>query len=346
MAQQTNSAGSGSGAFGQRHGVAFVGSGSAKLETVLTNEQLAKVVDTSDEWIATRTGIRQRHIASPGDSIRSLGGEAAANAIAQANLTSTDVDLIILATSTPDDLFGSACQIQHEIGASRAIAFDITAACSGFVFALVTASQFIRTGAYKTVVVVGADLLSRLTDWSDRRTCVLFGDGAGAIVLQRSESGDNLLSFEMHSDGTLNDCLNATYQHESTPLTDEVTVQKGSFNPVTMNGREVYRFAVNRVPEVLEKSLFHANLTVDDIDWLILHQANQRILDAVAKRLKISGDRVVSNMAEHGNTDAASIPIALDEWVRSGKIKTGDVLALSGFGAGLSWGAAVLRWGK
>ncbi|PZO22072.1 MAG: 3-oxoacyl-ACP synthase [Leptolyngbya foveolarum] len=346
MAQQTDSAGSGSEAFGQRFGVAFVGSGSAKLETVLTNEQLAKVVDTSDEWIATRTGIRQRHIANPGDSIRSLGGEAAANAIAQANLTPTDVDLIILATSTPDDLFGSACQIQHEIGASRAIAFDITAACSGFVFALVTASQFIRTGAYKTVVVVGADLLSRLTDWSDRRTCVLFGDGAGAIVLQRSESSDNLLSFEMHSDGTLNDCLNASYQHESTPLTENVTVQKGSFNPVTMNGREVYRFAVNRVPEVLEKSLFHANLTVDDIDWLILHQANQRILDAVAKRLKISSDRVVSNMAEHGNTDAASIPIALDEWVRSGKIKTGDVLALSGFGAGLSWGAAILKWGK
>lgn len=330
----------------QKFGVAFIGSGSAKLETVLTNEQLSKVVDTSDEWIATRTGIRQRHIAKPTDSIRSLGGEAALSAIAQANLAPADIDLIILATSTPDDLFGSACQIQHEIGATRAVAFDITAACSGFVFALVTASQFIRTGAYQNVVVVGADLLSRLTDWSDRRTCVLFGDGAGAIVLQRSESGDNLLSFDMHSDGTLNDCLNATYSHESTPLAEAVTVQKGGFNPVTMNGREVYRFAVNRVPEVLEKSLFYANLTTADIDWLILHQANQRILDAVAKRLKIPGDRVVSNMAKHGNTDAASIPIALDEWVRAGKVKAGDTLALSGFGAGLSWGAAILKWGK
>lgn len=339
MVQQIDSAGL------QRHGVAFVGSGSAKLETVLTNDQLAEVVDTSDEWISTRTGIRRRHIARPEDSIRSLGGEAAKNAIAQANLTPTDVDLIILATSTPDDLFGSACQIQQEIGASRAVAFDITAACSGFVFALVTASQFVRTGAYKTVVVVGADLLSRLTDWSDRRTCVLFGDGAGAVVLQRSEANDNLLSFEMHSDGTLNDCLNATYRHESTPLTDEVTVQKGNFDPVTMNGREVYRFAVNRVPEVLEKSLFHAELTIGDIDWWILHQANQRILDAVAKRLDIPSDRMVSNMADHGNTDAASIPIALDAWVRAGKVKAGDTLALSGFGAGLSWGAAVIKWG-
>ncbi len=329
----------------QPFGVAFVGSGSAQLKTVLSNEQLAAVVDTSDEWIATRTGIRQRHIAGPEESVRSLGAQAAAAAIAQAHLDPTDIDLILLATSTPDDLFGSACQIQHEIGASRAVAFDITAACSGFVFALVTAAQFIRTGAYKNVVVIGADVLSRLTDWSDRRTCVLFGDGAGAMVMQQCEGSDRLLSFEMHSDGTLNDCLNAAYQHKSTPLTGDVTSQKGSFAPITMNGREVYRFAVKRVPEVLEKSLFHAGLTTDDIDWLILHQANQRILDAVAQRLGVPAERVVSNMAKHGNTDAASIPIAIDEWVRAGKIKPGDTLALSGFGAGLSWGAAILKWG-
>ncbi len=326
----------------QTYGVAFVGSGSARLDTVLTNDQLAQVVDTSDEWIATRTGIRQRHIAKPSDSIRSLASEAAAGAIAQANLAPTDIDLILLATSTPDDLFGSACQIQSEIGATRAVAFDITAACSGFVFALVTAAQFIRTGAYQNVVVVGADILSRLTDWSDRKTCVLFGDGAGAIVMQRSAE-DRLLSFEMHSDGSQNDCLNASYQKASKPLVDDVTIQTGQYQPVTMNGREVYRFAVKRVPEVLEKSLFHAGLATDDIDWLILHQANQRILDAVAERLGVPGDRVVSNMAKHGNTDAASI--ALDEWVRAGKIKSGDTLALSGFGAGLSWGAAILKWG-
>ncbi|MEL6813412.1 MAG: beta-ketoacyl-ACP synthase III [Cyanobacteria bacterium J06598_3] len=330
----------------QAYGVAFVGSGSAKLTTVLTNAQLAEIVDTSDEWIATRTGIRQRHIAGPNDSIRSLGGEAAMGALAQAGLQPTDIDLILLATSTPDDLFGSACQIQSEIGATRAVAFDITAACSGFVFSLVTAAQFIRTGTYRNVVVVGADILSRKTDWTDRRTCVLFGDGAGAIVMQRSDLDDRLLSFEMHSDGSLNDCLNTAFVHESEPLTGDVTVQKGHFNTVEMNGREVYRFAVKRVPEVLEKSLFHAGLATDDVDWLILHQANQRILDAAAKRLGIPSDRVVSNMAKHGNTDAASIPIALDEWVRAGKIKPGDTLALSGFGAGLSWGAAILKWGK
>ncbi|MGB7247964.1 MAG: beta-ketoacyl-ACP synthase III [Phormidesmis sp.] len=327
------------------YGVAFTGSGSATLETVLTNDQLAGIVETSDEWIVSRTGIRQRYIASEADSIRSVGAEAAANAIAQASLSPTDIDLLLLATSTPDDLFGSACQIQHEIGAHQAVAFDITAACSGFVFALVTAAQFIRTGAYKNVVVIGADILSRKTDWSDRRTCVLFGDGAGAVVMQRCEAGDRLLSFEMHSDGSLNDCLNASYQPESVPLTGDITVQTGHFAPVTMNGREVYRFAVKRVPEVLEKSLFHAGLSTDDIDWLILHQANQRILDAAANRLGIPAERVVSNMAKHGNTDAASIPIALDEWVRAGKIKPGDTLALSGFGAGLSWGAAILQWG-
>ena len=330
----------------QMYGVSFVGSGSAKLERVLTNTQLAGVVETSDEWIASRTGIRQRHIAGAADSIRSLAGEAAASAITQANLTPPDIDLILLATSTPDDLFGSACQIQSEIGATRAVAFDITAACSGFVFALVTAAQFIRAGAYKNVVVIGAEILSRLTDWNDRRTCVLFGDGAGAVVMQRCESGDRLLSFEMHSDGSLTSCLNAAYSRDSEPLVEDITVQKGQFVPITMNGREVYRFAVKRVPEVLEKSLFHAGLSTDDVDWLILHQANQRILAAAAQRLGIPAERVVSNMAKHGNTDAASIPIALDEWVRSGKIKDGHTLALSGFGAGLSWGAAILKWGK
>ncbi|MEO1622047.1 MAG: beta-ketoacyl-ACP synthase III [Cyanobacteria bacterium J06632_3] len=329
----------------QTYGVAFTGSGSAQLSTVLTNQQLSAVVDTSDEWISTRTGIRQRHIASAVDSIRSLGGEAAASAIASAGLAPTDIDLILLATSTPDDLFGSACQIQNEIGATRAVAFDITAACSGFVFSLVTAAQFIRTGAYSNVVVVGADILSRQTDWSDRRTCVLFGDGAGAVVIQRSNGEDRLLSFEMHSDGSLNGCLNAAYTQTSKPLTADVTTQNGQYAPVTMNGREVYRFAVKRVPEVLEKSLFHAGLSTDAVDWLILHQANQRILDAAAQRLGIPAERVVSNMAKHGNTDAASIPIALDEWVRAGKIESGHTLALSGFGAGLSWGAAILKWG-
>lgn len=325
-------------------GVAFIGSGSAQVETALSNDMLSRVVDTSDEWISTRTGISQRHIANAVESLTTLAAQAAGGAIAAANLTPEDIDLIVLATSTPDDLFGTACQVQAAIGATRAVAFDLTAACSGFVFGVVTAAQFIRTGTYKNVVVIGADLLSRWVDWQDRTTCVLFGDGAGAVVMQACDR-DRLLGFEMHSDGSMNGCLNLSYTSESTPLIDGVTTQQGTFTTITMNGRDVYRFAVSRVPEVLEKTLFHAGLAANDIDWLILHQANQRILDAVAKRLKLPQERVVSNMAHHGNTSAASIPIALDAWVRDGKIQPGQTIAMSGFGAGLTWGAALLEWG-
>jgi 3-oxoacyl-[acyl-carrier-protein] synthase-3 len=325
-------------------GVSLVGSGSACLSVPLTNDGLSQRVDTSDEWIATRTGIRQRHIAAPTDSLTSLATEAARNALEMAQVGVDEVDLILLATSTPDDLFGSACRVQAALGATRAVAFDLTAACSGFVFALVTAAQYIRTGVFKTVVVIGGDVLSRWTDWSDRTTCVLFGDGAGAVVLRAAER-DRLLGFELCSDGSLNHSLNLAYQPESAPLVDGITVQKGSFAPITMNGREVYKFAINRVPEVIEKALFRANLTTADIDWLVLHQANQRILDAVAARLGVPSERVVSNMARHGNTSAASIPIALDEAVRAGKVQPGDVIATAGFGAGLTWGAAIIEWG-
>jgi 3-oxoacyl-[acyl-carrier-protein] synthase-3 len=262
-----------------------------------------------------------------------------------AGVAPSEVDLIILATSTPDDLFGTASQIQGELGATKAVAFDLTAACSGFVFGTVTAAQFIRTGAYQTVLLIGADILSRWVDWSDRRTCVLFGDGAGAMVIQANES-DRLLGFELRSDGTQNYLLNLAYKAESKALTDSVAVGQGTFQPITMNGQEVYRFAVKRVPEVIEKALFRSNLTVEQIDWLLLHQANQRILDAVAQRLKIPVDKVLSNMASYGNTSAASIPLALDEAVRAGKIKPGDVIASAGFGAGLTWGAAIFQWGR
>ncbi len=325
-------------------GVSLVGSGSACLSVPLTNDGLSQRVDTSDEWIATRTGIRQRHIAAPTDSLTSLATEAARNALEMAQVGVGEVDLILLATSTPDDLFGTACQVQAALGATRAVAFDLTAACSGFVFALVTAAQYIRTGVFKTVVVIGGDVLSRWTDWSDRTTCVLFGDGAGAVVLQAAER-DRLLGFELCSDGSLNSCLNLAYQSESETLVDGITVQKGSFSPINMNGREVYKFAVNRVPEVIEKVLFRASLTTTDIDWLVLHQANQRILDAVADRLGVPSERVVSNMARHGNTSAASIPLALDEAVRAGKVQVGDAIATAGFGAGLTWGAAIIEWG-
>jgi 3-oxoacyl-[acyl-carrier-protein] synthase-3 len=325
-------------------GVSLVGSGSARLSVALSNDDLGQRVDTSDEWISSRTGIRQRHVAAPTDSLTSLATEAARNALAMAQMRAGEVDLILLATSTPDDLFGSACQVQAALGATRAVAFDLTAACSGFVFALVTAAQYLRTGVYKNVVVIGADVLSRWTDWSDRTTCVLFGDGAGAVVLRAAER-DRLLGFELCSDGSLNHCLNLAYQSDSAALVGDITVQEGTFAPVTMNGREVYKFAVNRVPEVIEKALFRASLTTADINWMILHQANQRILDAVADRLGVPSDRVISNMARHGNTSAASIPIALDEAVRAGKIQPGDVIASAGFGAGLTWGAAIMQWG-
>lgn len=326
-------------------GVSITGSGSACLPNRLTNDDLGQLVETSDEWIRTRTGIGSRHVANSDESLSSVAAAAAKAAIATASLEAADIQLIILATSTPDDLFGSASQVQALIGATHAAAFDLTAACSGFVFGLVTASQFIRTGVYRNVVVIGADVLSRWTDWSDRRTCVLFGDGAGAVVMQASDR-NRLLGFEMCSDGSMNSCLNLAYQSKSQPLINDVTVQQGTFQPITMNGREVYKFAVNRVPEVIEKALFRADLTPQDIDWLLLHQANQRILDAVADRLKVPSERVISNMAHHGNTSAASIPLALDEMVQAGKIASGDVIATAGFGAGLTWGAAVFEWGN
>lgn len=325
-------------------GVAIIGSGSATPAVCVDNDGLSQFVETSDEWIASRTGIRRRHLAGAEESLRSLAATAARNAIEMAGISSMEIDLILLATSSPDDLFGSASQVQAEIGAMQAVAFDLTAACSGFIFGLVTAAQFIRTGAYRNVLLIGGDILSRWVDWSDRRTCVLFGDGAGAVVMQAAER-DRLFGFELRSDGTQNHLLSLAYKPEPLNLAEGVTVAQGKFQPITMNGQEVYRFAVKRVPEVIEKALYRSNLTTDQIDWLLLHQANQRILDSVAQRLGVPAEKVISNMADYGNTDAASIPLALDESVRAGKIKPGDTIAASGFGAGLTWGAAIFEWG-
>ncbi len=330
----------------QNIGVTITGSGSAVPATCLDNQGLTKLVETSDEWITTRTGIRQRCLAKPGESLVAIATAASKQAIAMAGIRPEDLDLILLATSTPDDLFGSACQIQAGLGASNAVAFDLTAACSGFVFGLVTAAQYIRTGVYRNVLLIGADILSRWVDWQDRRTCVLFGDGAGAVVLQASNKSDRLLGFELRSDGTQNNCLNLALAPQATDLLPDVTVGKGNFQPITMNGKEVYRFAVQKVPEAIDKALFRANLSVEQIDWLLLHQANQRILDAVAQRLNIPEHKVISNLADYGNTSAASIPLALDEAVRQGKVKQNDIIAASGFGAGLTWGAAIFQWGK
>ncbi|MEA5564192.1 beta-ketoacyl-ACP synthase 3 [Anabaena sp. UHCC 0399] len=329
----------------QNLGIAIIGSGSAVPATSLHNQELTQLVETSDEWITTRTGIRQRRLANSTDSLSSLATAASIQAIASAGITPGDLDLILLATSTPDDLFGSACKVQAELGATQAVAFDLTAACSGFVFGLVTAAQYIRTGAYRNVLLIGADVLSRWVDWQDRRTCVLFGDGAGAVVLQANDS-DRLLGFALKSDGTQNHYLNLAYQGTPQEIIPGVNVTQGTYQPITMNGKEVYRFAAQKVPEIIDKALFAANLTVDQIDWLLLHQANQRILDTVAQRLNIPDHKVISNLANYGNTSAASIPIALDEAVREGKIKTNDIIAASGFGAGLTWGAAIFQWGR
>jgi 3-oxoacyl-[acyl-carrier-protein] synthase III len=326
-------------------GITITGCGSSTPSQFLSNEALSSIVDTSDEWIKSRTGIGGRYVAGSTDSLAQLAAAASQNALSMAGVQPGEVDLILLATSTADDLFGSAARVQGELGATRAIAFDLTAACSGFVIALVTAAQYIRTGAYRTVLVIGADVLSRWVDWDDRATCVLFGDGAGAIVCQANETKDNLLGFELCSDGAKSHCLNLAYQGEKRSLNEEIGVQKGTYQPLTMNGREVYRFAVDKVPEVLEKALYRANLTVDQLDWLLLHQANQRIMDAVADRLGIPGEKVLSNLVRHGNTSAASIPLALDEAVRTGKVQVGDTIATSGFGAGLTWGGAIFRWG-
>ncbi len=326
-------------------GVAIAGSGSAAPVAELTNARLSELVETSDEWIRTRTGIRTRRLAAEGETLSALAAQAATAAIAAANLEPTDIDLILLATSTPDDLFGSGAQIQTQIGASRAVAFDLTAACSGFIFGMVTAAQFLRTGTYRNVVLIGADVLSRWVDWSDRSTCVLFGDGAGAVVMQATAGRDRLLGFELCSDGTLNHTLKLGFQGEPRPLAAGASASIGNYQPIAMNGREIYRFAVAKVPEVISKALFRADLAASDLDWLLLHQANQRIMDAVADRLKLPRDKAISNLAKYGNTSAASIPLALDEAVRAGQVKPGDKIATAGFGAGLTWGAAIFEWG-
>jgi 3-oxoacyl-[acyl-carrier-protein] synthase III len=326
-------------------GIVVTGSGSCAPQVSLDNNGLAQIVDTSDEWITARTGIRSRRLADDRISLCDLATEASRRAIEMAQILPTDIDLIILATSSPDDLFGSASKIQYQLGATKAVSFDLTAACSGFVFGLVTAAQFIRTGVYQNVLLIGADILSRWVNWSDRGTCILFGDGAGAIVLQASET-DNFLGFEIRSDGTQNASLNLAYKAQSKELIEGVSIGQGAFHPITMNGQEIYRFAVKKVPEVIEKAMFRANISVAEIDWLLLHQANQRILDAVAQRLNIPAEKVISNLANYGNTSAASIPLALDESVRQGKVKAGDTIATAGFGAGLTWGAVIFKWGR
>tara|TARA_Y100001968_G_C19436774_1_gene760150 strand:- start:1216 stop:2217 length:1002 start_codon:yes stop_codon:yes gene_type:complete len=328
-----------------RDGASLIGSGSATPYQRLTNDQLGQRVETSDSWIKNRTGISERRISSSNDTLGELCERASLSAIEMAGWDSSTIDLIILATSSPDDLFGSAPLVQSRLRASNAVAFDLTAACSGFLFALVTASQFLRNGSMKRALVIGADQLSRWVDWNDRGSCILFGDAAGAVALEASDSiNDGLIGFKLKTDGSRGQSLNLSQNNDFTTLIDDINYQKGGFSPISMNGQEVYKFAVKEVPAILEDLLIENETKPEDLDWLLLHQANQRILDSVAERFSIPRQKVLSNLANYGNTSAATIPLMLDEAVRDGRIKPGDLIASSGFGAGLSWGAALLRW--
>ena len=326
-------------------GVLLRGCGSATPSRSISNQDLGERVETSDEWIRTRTGIGARRVVGADESLSDLSLEAAKSALAMAGWSADSLDLILLATSTPDDLFGSAPRLQGSLGATNAAAFDLTAACSGFLFAVVTAAQYLRTGAMRRILVIGADQLSRWVDWDDRRSCVLFGDAAGALVLEASDDGqDDLEGFLLRSDGSRGGVLQLPQKEEHQPLIADATHQQGGFHTIQMNGQEVYKFAVREVPAILQSLLSNTGTQPDQLDWLLLHQANQRILDAVADRFKIPHAKVLSNLSSYGNTSAATIPLMLDEAVRDGRIQPGHRLASSGFGAGLSWGAALLRW--
>jgi len=325
--------------------MALVGCGSAVPAATITNLDLSARVDTSDEWIRSRTGIGARRVAGPGETVTSLATAAGQAALDHAGWRAEDLDLILLATSSPDDLFGTAPRVQGALGACNAVAFDLTAACSGFLFSLITAAQYIGSAGMRRVLVIGADQLSRWVDWDDRSTCVLFGDGAGALAVQACPAAENgLLAFRMRSDGSRNGCLTLAQSTQHRPLVAGLSAQVGGFTPIHMNGQEVYKFAVREVPAVLAELLEASGVAAEQLDWLLLHQANQRILDAVAERFAVPNTRVLSNLASYGNTSAATIPLMLDEAVRDGRVRPGHLLASSGFGAGLSWGGALVRW--
>ncbi|XP_041999439.1 3-oxoacyl-[acyl-carrier-protein] synthase 3 A, chloroplastic-like isoform X1 [Salvia splendens] len=339
-------------------GCKLVGCGSALPSIQISNDNLSEIVDTNDEWISVRTGIRNRRILSRKESLTAMATEAAQKALQMAKVEPNDVDLVLLCTSTPEDLFGSAPQIQKALGCSHnPLAYDITAACSGFLLGLVSAACYIRGGGFNNVLVIGADALSRYVDWTDRGSCILFGDAAGAVLLQVwlscDSEEDGLFAFDMHSDGEGQRHLKAGMKENNTDqelatngsLLGLLPKGSSSYSCIEMNGKEVFRFAVRVVPHSIELALEKAGLGVSSIDWLILHQANQRIIDAVATRLEVPQERVISNLANYGNTSAASIPLALDEAVRSGKVQAGDTIATAGFGAGLTWGSAIVRWG-
>ena len=316
----------------------IVGNGSYVPEQIVTNDDLAKIVETNDEWIRTRTGIRQRRIATS-EGTSDLAAKAAERAIEQAGIKPEEIDLIILATSSQDYCFPSgACEVQGRVGAVNAVCYDLSAACTGFVFALNTAQAFIQSGVYRTALVVGSEVLSKLIDWKDRSTCVLFGDGAGAVVVRADETG--ILGFQMHSDGTKGNVLTCGARSNGNFLMN----QKPELSYMTMDGQEVFKFAVKRVPEVISQLLEKTGTPIEEIRYFVLHQANYRIIESVAKRLKVGMEKFPANMEYYGNTSGASIPLLLDEMNRAGKLNPGDKIILSGFGGGLTWGATLIQW--
>ncbi len=317
----------------------IVGTGGYLPEKVLTNTDLEKMVETSDQWIVERTGIRQRHVASDSQTTSDLAFEASKDAIESAGISPQDIDLIIVATTTPDLVFPStACLLQEKLNIHGCAAFDVQAVCTGFVYALATADKFIKSGSNKCALVVGAETLSRVVDWTDRGTCILFGDGAGAVVLQASEE-PGILSTHLHADGTYKDLL---------AVNAGVSRNTRTFNEgeafVYMKGNEVFKKAVNTLGSIVDETLEANNMDKSDIDWLVPHQANIRIINATAKKLKMTTDHVVITVDKHGNTSAASIPLALDVAVKDGRIKRGETLLLEAFGGGFTWGSVLLKY--
>lgn len=317
----------------------ITGTGAYLPDKIYTNADLERMVDTSDAWIVERTGIRKRHIAAEGENTCDLAEHAARQAIAAAGLQTADIDLIIVATTTPDQVFPStACLLQRRLDIHGPAAFDVQAVCSGFVYALAIADKFIRTGAARHALVVGAETLSRIVDWTDRTTCVLFGDGAGAVVLSASEQA-GIISTHLHADGAYESLLSVPKGISSSydaVIQGEVYIQ--------MQGREVFKVAVNTLGRIVDETLEAAGMTQADIDWLVPHQANVRIINAMGKKLSLPAERVIVTVQDHANTSAASIPLALDTAVRDGRIKKGDTLFLEAFGGGFTWGSALLKY--
>ena len=320
-------------------GTLMVSVGSYLPDRVMTNQDLAEVVDTSDEWIRQRTGIAQRHIVAEGEKTSDLARNAAERALERCDLTGADIDLIIVATSTPDDTFPSTVtKVQTQIGATTAIAFDVQAVCAGFVYALDVADAMLSAGRGKRALVVGAESFSKILDWQDRSTCVLFGDGAGAVVLERSEAAGefSVLASRLHADGAHRDIL----------YVDGGPSSSGTVGYVRMEGNKVFRHAVEKLSSVMDEVLDAAGMTVDQVDWLVPHQANIRIIEGMQKKMQLSDDNVVKTVHEHANTSAASIPLALAAAVDDGRVRNGQVLAFEAIGGGLVWGAALVRYGR